>query len=214
MNVHQSDVGQTGEARVLAPLRAAAALAGGARTGAVLRITGGALLVAVGAQFVRLPVPGTDVPMTLQLSAVLILAFCLPASEAIAAIGLYLACGAAGLGVFAGAGGLAGPTGGYLVGFLIAVWLVGTLRGRGRAGWWRLLASGAVGTVVVFALGVLWRIVLFRGAGPFAGDVTFAVTTGVAPFLLKAMLELLLAVTLAMSVRNLRASRRRASKCA
>ena len=210
--MHQSDVTQTSEAVAPTPLAAAAALAGSARVGDVLRITGGALLVAAGAQFVRLPVPGTDVPMTLQLAAVLILAFSLPALQAMAAIGLYLASGVAGLPVFAGAGGLLGPTGGYLVGFLIAAWLVSTLRGRGRAGWWRLLASGAAGTVVVFAFGVLWRIVLFRGAGPWAGDVTLAVITGVAPFVLKAMLELLFAVTLAVSVRNWRAAHRRAPR--
>jgi biotin transporter BioY len=76
----------------------------------------------------------------------------------------YLAEGALGLPVFAGGAGLAymaGPTGGYLAGFVVAATLVGWL---GEQGWDRsvvlTLVAMTLGTVVVFGLGIAWLTVL------------------------------------------------------
>jgi len=153
------------------------------------------LLVCLGAQ-VRMPIPGTDVPLTLQLLAVLLTGFALTPARATTAVLLYLLGGAAGLPVFApGSAGLIGPTGGYIVGFVAAALLVSVLKGGGEAGFARLLAAGAVGTVAVFAVGVGWRVVWF------GGDARFAVVTGLTPFVVKAVVELLFAVILVSMVR-------------
>ncbi len=79
------------------------------------------VLMAVGAW---ITVPFGPVPFTLQTFAVMFALFALVPTEALAAIACYLVLGAAGLPVFAGfKGGIAsllGPTGGFIVGFLVA----------------------------------------------------------------------------------------------
>lgn len=179
------------------------AFANGRALSAAASVGAFCLLVSLGAQ-VRVPVPGTDVPMTLQLPAVLLTGFALTPPRAAAAMLLYLLCGAAGLPVFApGLAGLAGPAGGYIVGFVAAAWLVSTLKGGSEAGFGRLLVAGAAGTFAVFALGVGARVIWF------GGDVRLAVATGLTPFVAKTAVELLFAATLASSVRGWRRDRTR-----
>lgn len=82
----------------------------------------------------RVQVPFWPVPMTMQTFVVLIIGATCGARLGAATVALYLAQGAVGLPVFAGGGGLAymaGPTGGYLVGFLVAAVVVGWLAERG-----------------------------------------------------------------------------------
>jgi biotin transport system substrate-specific component len=160
-------------------------------------------LITLGA-LVRVPIPGTDVPMTLQLLAVLVTGFVLTPRRAVAATLAYLGCGVAGLPVFASTAGLAGPTAGYLAGFVLAAWLVAVLKGARSPHAARLMLAGAAGVLVVFVLGVAWRLVLARLAGLGGGDCAVVVMTGLAPFAGKAVVELLLAVTIAVSVVRLK----------
>jgi biotin transport system substrate-specific component len=162
------------------------------------------LLIAVGAQ-VRIPLPMTPVPMTLQWPAVLLVGFVLSPSRALAATGLYLLCGAAGAPFFApGSLGIWGPTGGYLVGFVVGAWVISLARGAGEVSTPRLVVAGAAGTVVLFALGLSGEVLWFGpvGLGP-------AITAGVIPFVPKAIVELALVVTLVRSWRGLGPIRRR-----
>lgn len=97
----------------------------------------GALLVAVAAQ-ISIPLPGTPVPMTLQPMAVLLVGGLLGAPLGALSMILYLAMGAAGLPVFTptvpliGAARLLGPTGGYLLAYPVAAWVVGWFSDPGR----------------------------------------------------------------------------------
>lgn len=162
----------------------------------VLPVVGGCALVAVAAH-ARVPVPGTDVPMTLQLLAVLLVGLTQPAARSVSALTLYLLLGAVGLPVFApGSLGLFGATGGYIVGFVLAAWLASVLRGGGHSVIrLSIAATAAVGSVLL--VGVAWRVVLL------GGHVTTAVATGLTPFVGKAMVEVALAVTLVVSARRL-----------
>jgi hypothetical protein len=105
---------------------------------------GGALALAMSA---KAQVPFYPVPMTLQTLVVLAIGAAFGARLAAATVLLYLAEGVLGLQVFAGASAgpayMAGPTGGYLVGFLVAAALVGWLAERGwdRSLGWLLAAS-------------------------------------------------------------------------
>jgi biotin transport system substrate-specific component len=169
----------------------------------IAKVLGCCLLVALAAQ-VRIPVPGTDVPMTLQSTAVLLCGFALCPAEAALAMVLYVLGGASGMPLFTpGSGGVLGSTGGYIVGFLPAAWLVSLLRGSGGASFGRLFIAGAAGTGVIFVLGALWpwRVALY------GGDVGMSVTTGVLPFAVKAVVQLSLAVTAVVSIRGLRRRR-------
>ena len=97
----------------------------------------GALLVAAAAQ-ISIPLPGTPVPMTLQPMAVLLVGGLLGAPLGALSMILYLAMGAAGLPVFTptvplvGIARLVGPTGGYLLAYPVAAWVVGRFSDPGR----------------------------------------------------------------------------------
>jgi len=163
----------------------------------LLGIGGCVLLTSLAAQ-VRIPVPGTEVPMTLQLAAVLLTGFVLTPPRAIAAMLLYLGLGGAGVPVFApGSAGLAGSTGGYLVGFVAAAWLAGVLKGPREASLVRLLVAGAAGTAAVFICGIAWRAWLAVFIGFLGGDIWLVFVTGVVPFLPKAAVEIGCAAALA-----------------
>src|SRR5271166_72000 len=151
---------------------------------------GGALALALSA---KVQVPFYPVPMTLQTLVVLALGAPYGARLAMATVGLYLAEGLLGLPVFAGAlagpAYMAGPTGGFLAGFLVAAALVGMLAERGwDRSWTRLLAAMALGHVAIFALGFAWLAILI---GPEK-----AFTLGVAPFALATIVKTLLACAL------------------
>lgn len=132
----------------------------------------------------KIQVPLWPVPMTMQTFVVLTLGIAYGWRLAGATLLLYLAEGAAGLPVFAGGWGegggahhLAGPTAGYLVGFVAAAALVGRLA---EHGWDRnpLTAAAAMvaGNLVIYALGLAWLSTMM-GLLP-------AVEAGLLPFLL------------------------------
>lgn len=165
---------------------------------AVVALVGTALLTLSA----KIQVPFWPVPMTMQTYAVLVLGMALGPRLGAATVALYLLEGAVGLPVFAGTpekgiglAYMAGPTGGYLLGFMVAAWIVGTL---GRAGWDRSLARAAlgmtVGTAVILALGVAWLSVLI--------GVDKAITFGLVPFLTGSVLKIALgAATLPLAWR-------------
>lgn len=100
--------------------------------GQVALVVAGSLLVALLAQ-VSIPLPFTPVPVTGQTLGVLLVGGALGSRLGAASLALYLGEGAIGLPVFAGGvGGLpVGPTGGYLVGFVLMAYVVGYLAERG-----------------------------------------------------------------------------------
>jgi biotin transport system substrate-specific component len=121
-------------------------------------VVAAAALTAAAAQ-VAFTVPWTPVPYTLQTGAVLLSGTVLGARRGLLAMLVYLAAGAVGLGVFAqGEAGIAqilGRTGGYLIGFAAAGFLVGRLA---ELRWDRSVTHSALlmvlGTAVIYAIGV------------------------------------------------------------
>lgn len=145
----------------------------------------GSLLIAGMAQL-RIYLPFTPVPITGQTFAVLLIGAALGSRQGAAAVGLYLLQGAIGLPVFAGGGAgfawLLGPTGGYLVGFLLAAFVVGWLAERGCDRNLRSsLPAFMAGQMIIYACGVLW---LSRFTG-FDG----ALAAGLYPFILGDLLK-------------------------
>jgi biotin transport system substrate-specific component len=113
---------------------------------------------------------------------------------------LYLLEGAAGLPVFAGTPErgiglvyMAGPTGGYLAGFVAAAWLAGVAAERG---WARTIATRTVtigaGLTIIYILGAAW---LSTSMGAVA-----ALKAGVLPFLLGDAIKLGLGVAILQAV--------------
>jgi biotin transport system substrate-specific component len=152
----------------------------------IVLVLAGTLVLAASA---KLQVPFWPVPMTMQTFVVLGIGAAYGARLAGVTLIAYLAQGAVGLPVFATGAGLAymaGPTGGYLVGFLAAAILVGYLADRGLCRT-RLstLAAFFAGTAVIFILGAGWLAVLF---GPQT-----AITAGVLPFITSEAVKVALA---------------------
>jgi biotin transport system substrate-specific component len=120
-----------------------------------------AVMTALGAH-VRIPLPWTPVPITLQTFFVLLAGATLGPVLGSASQGLYLVAGAAGVPIFAGGvGGLGylvgGPTTGYLLGFVAATACTGRLvRRREPPGFFWIFFSMGVGVLVVYACGVPW----------------------------------------------------------
>ena len=128
------------------------------------------------------------VPVSLQTFAVVLAGLVLGPARGAGAVLLYLVVGFAGAPVFAnlmgGTAVLAGPTGGFLVAFLPAAWVVGAItvavRRRTRLHYLHLLIAGLASIPVIYAIGIPWlawraQITVTEAAiamGPFAiGDV-------------------------------------------
>lgn len=116
-----------------------------------------ALLVGFSA-LVRMPLPGTPVPVTLQTLALLGCAGLLGRWYAVQMVAWYLALGFAGAPFFTGGGGVAslfGPTGGYLVGFVAAAAIVGFFSADRRG----FIAKSAIclaAALAIYAPGLVW----------------------------------------------------------
>jgi biotin transport system substrate-specific component len=150
----------------------------------------GALFVAALAQ-VKIPLPFTPVPLTGQTFGVLLVGATLGSKRGAASMLLYIALGALGLPFFAGgASGLAylsGATLGYLVGFVLAAYVVGLLAERGLERSVRTsLIPFLIGTIIIYVCGVAWLSILL-------GSFSKAVTAGVVPFLIGDAIKLIAA---------------------
>ncbi len=161
---------------------------------AIFQVLLAVAVVSLAAQ-VRIPIPNSTVPMTLQSLAVLVLGLTLSPARAIAAMVLYIAAGTVGLPLFTpNSLGLFGPTAGYLLGFVPAVGLASVIRGRGAADFGRLVFAGLVGITALFVLGVAWLSVVMKL------PLIQAVVMGVLPFVGKALIEVVFAATLCRTV--------------
>lgn len=132
-----------------------------------------------------------DPPFTLQTFAVFLCVGLLGSKHAFVAVLCYLVLGAAGVPVFAGFRGgvaqLVGPTGGYLIGFLIAVLITGYLPKK-----LPLFARMLFGLLACYIFGSAWYCVLYLGdAG--AGGIWTALLRCVVPFVPFDVLKLFLA---------------------
>lgn len=140
-------------------------------------------LVLAASSYVETPM--WPVPITLQTYAVCIIGALLGARLGAITVALYLLEGAFGLPVFAGGGmgfaHLLGPTGGYLVGFLIAAALTGALIERGWKSFASLLGVMLLAHIVIFVFGVL-QLQLFVGWAQ-------AWSAGVVPFLIGTIIK-------------------------
>lgn len=160
-----------------------------------------AALAAIGARL-TLPVPGADVPQTAQTVAILLAGALGGFRVGVVAVFLYLAAGVAGVPVFAdgdaGPRVLFGPSGGYLLGFLLAAAGLGMLRDANRLGRGlipTLLAMIAAHAMILATGGAFLVISIGAAAAWF---------NGVEPFLLGALVKSVLAGAVVLLVRSQR----------
>lgn len=158
----------------------------------VVLVVAGAAFVGLAAQ-ISFPLPFTPVPVTGQTFAVLLVGASLGSIRGLLSMVLYMLMGMAGVPWFSdGASGFGGPTFGYIIGFIVAAWLVGFLAERN---WTRTVLDTALamilGSVVIYAIGVTWLKFSLPGL-TWAG----AVEAGMSPFLFLDLVKVILAAGL------------------
>ncbi len=146
---------------------------------------------------IRIPLPFTPVPITGQTFGVLLAGALLGSRYGTAVVFSYVVQGAIGLPVFAGwKGGIAtllGPTGGYILGFVPAAFLVGRLL---ELGWYRRLgtifAAFLIGNFVIYFFGLPW-LAFFVGWN-------HVLEMGLLPFLPGDLIKLMMAIWVVRSL--------------
>jgi biotin transport system substrate-specific component len=142
----------------------------------------------------KLQIPFWPVPMTMQTFVVLVLGSAYGWKLGVATVALYLLEGALGFPVFSGTperglglAYMAGPTAGYLAGFVAGAALCGWL---GERGWdrtfWRTALAMSLGHLVILAFGWAWLATLVGPAKAYA--------IGVEPFYAATLAKTALAV--------------------
>ncbi len=152
----------------------------------------------------KLKIPFYPVPMTMQTLVVLGLGMVYGWKLGFATVGVYLAAGALGMPVFAGTPekgiGLAymmGPTGGYLLGFILAAAVTGYLSEKGwdRRATTTFLAM-LIGNIVVYVPGLIWL-------GSVVGWDKPVFAWGITPFLFGDLVKILVAMIVLPGAWNL-----------
>ena len=163
----------------------------------VALVIAGVLLLTLAA---KIRVPFWPVPMTMQTFAVLTIGAAYGMRLGLVTILAYLAIGAIGMDVFTsssatnnGLAYMAGPTGGYLVGFAVAAAVVGAFA---RAGWDRspikFFGALLVGNAIIYLFGMPWMAYLFLAEKGTAWVMQWGMTNFLAGDLLKLLLAALL----------------------
>lgn len=130
---------------------------------------------------ISIPLPFTPVPINLATLSVFLAGGLLgPKYGSISQL-VYVILGAVGLPVFhnftSGIGIVTGPTGGYIIGYVAAAWLIGFLSEKIGRGFYKNIASMAAGLAVCYTLGTLWFMYLT------STGLTAALIACVVPFL-------------------------------
>ena len=156
-------------------------------------VAGGTLFLAALAQ-ISIPVPGSPVPVTGQTLGVLLIGTTYGTGLGLATFAMYLLAGIAGAPVFAGASygieKITGSTGGYLIGMMVATFLLGILANRQMdQRFLTALPTMLIGTLTIFTFGLVW---LHHFTG---NDWNWTISAGLTPFIFGEILKILVAGT-------------------
>lgn len=158
-----------------------------------------------GAAWVSIPMK--PVPLTLQTVAILLVALLLPMKYALFSVGLYIALGAAGVPVFSGGNSgitvISGPTGGFIIGFMVCAAVVSFLTAKIRYNikgknlltlYGQVVWSCLVGSIVLQICGVTWGKIYTGSPWDMMYD------QWVQPFYLNMFIKILIAVIVAVQI--------------
>ncbi|OOM74818.1 biotin transporter BioY [Clostridium puniceum] len=156
-----------------------------------------AALMAIFSQL-SIPLPFTSVPITLQVFCLVILSVIVGAKVGTLALIVYVIIGTIGLPVFAnfhsGFGVLVGPTGGYIVGFIIMAFLIGYASSKQNK--FFLFIASYMGVIIDLLLGTI-QLKIVTGM-----TMQAALISGLYPFILKDFITVTIAVTIGLKVKK------------
>ena len=185
----------------------------------IQNLTGTALMAAILCIIGPVMIPVGVIPLSLANMVVYLIILLLGKRKAGISVVIYLLLGAVGIPVFSGFGAgigiIFGPTGGYLIGYLVLCWISGTilekiyLNGKRRNEknieqkkkekcnkMGKELLSLVAGTVGLYFWGTCW--LMFQANMSFAS----ALAVGVVPFLVFDIIKMILAISLANSIKK------------
>ncbi len=147
----------------------------------------------------------TVVPFTLQTFAIPVALLLLGGKLGLYSILIYLGIGAIGVPVFAsfsgGIGALVGPTGGYLLGFILqGLIYVIVIPKMGDSNALKLIAL-LIGQVLIYLVGSIWFMMVFNQQG---NAITLVLTLSmcVLPYIIPDMIKIILAFLLVERVKS------------
>ena len=150
----------------------------------------------------KIKIPFYPVPMTMQTFVVMLLGLAFGYKIGLATVSLYLLEGIVGLPVFSnspekgvGLVYFTGPTMGYLIGFLSATLIAGTISSNDNT--LKIISKLLLSVSTIYILGVLWLGTLIGWDKPI-------LEFGVYPFLLAEIFKLALLVIISKKIINLR----------
>lgn len=148
---------------------------------------------------ISIPLGFTPIPITLGLFAVVMAGILLGSMRGMACVLVYILLGAVGLPVFSGyAGGLpkvAGPTGGYLWGYLPLAFLTGLFAEKSAGKWHFCMLGAALGTAACYLFGTVWM------GAQLSMPFRDALLAGVVPFLPLDLVKIIVAVLVCCPIR-------------
>jgi len=149
----------------------------------------------------KIPLGFTPVPITLQTLAVLMSGAMLGPYYGALAMILYVVVGALGLPVFAGGGSgigaVLGPTGGYLISYFIAAFVIGkVVQMRKEPKYVDYVVAMVAGTLIIYLLGASWAMVVLPEL-----TLTAVLAGWVFPFIIGDTIKLLIAAYIANTVK-------------
>lgn len=151
--------------------------------------------------YLSIPLSLSNVSFTLQSLIIMIIALSMPISISFYTLSLYLLLGLIGLPVFAnGTAGLPvlfGPTGGYLLGFLIATPVIGLIKEKLEYLFGYLFASFLGGIIIVYSCGVFGLMFVLNIS------LKQALVIGVYPFLIFDLIKVFIASVFVYNSRSI-----------
>lgn len=159
-----------------------------------------ALMAAIMCILGPIALPIGPVPISLTNLVIYITVFLLGTKGSIISYLIYLLLGAFGLPVFSGyAGGLAklaGPTGGYLIGFVFMAAICGVFVEHKKMPVYFIGSGMVLGTAVAYLFGTIWFVVQMKcGIG-------YAISVCVLPFILGDLIKIVVSIVLGRQIRN------------
>ncbi|MCR5768475.1 MAG: biotin transporter BioY [Lachnospiraceae bacterium] len=149
-------------------------------------------------------IPG-PVPFTLQTFAVFTALLLLGTRDGLISIVVYLLLGAVGVPVFSGFSGgighLLGPTGGYLIGFIVMGFVFGIVRHFIKHPLASAITASILGLAACYAFGTVWFVIVYSQT---KSAITFgaALSLCVLPFIIPDAIKMALAIVLSSRVKS------------
>lgn len=148
--------------------------------------------------YIRIPVPGSPVPITFQTFFVLLSGAVLGKRLGSASQIAYISLGLIGAPVFqsfsSGSAYLLGPTGGYLFGFVLASFTVGRLIVSRQCSLSWAVFCFALGSLIICSFGSLWLSFIY------GMNITNAISVGFLPFIPGDMVKIFLAAFIYLKI--------------